>query len=228
MLALTKQSDENSIRQYFEKIIELQKSGEPFPCDLDMVWGLVYSEKGKAVRVLKELFFENDDYQVFAQNGKNTRGGRKSNEIMLSVACMEYLIARKVRPVFEVYRKVFHQATNDIATLSQANTILASIQAMQVQQVSINKHEEKIAEIENKIASIEQKQAIEIKQDYFTILAYCRMNNKTITFSEAIQKGKIATRLSKEKGFELRKTSDERYGYVNSYKESILKETFQL
>jgi len=54
------------------------------------------------------------------------------------------------------------------------------------------------------------------------------MNNKTITFSEAIQKGKIATKLSKEKGFELRKTSDERYGYVNSYKESILKETFQL
>lgn len=28
---------------------------------------------------------------------------------MLSIPCLEYFIARKVRPVFEVYRKVFHK-----------------------------------------------------------------------------------------------------------------------
>ena len=31
---------------------------------------------------------------------------------MLSVPCMEYLIARKVRAVFEVYRRVFHEFLN--------------------------------------------------------------------------------------------------------------------
>ena len=29
---------------------------------------------------------------------------------MLSTSCLEYFIARKVRPVFEVYRQVFHKA----------------------------------------------------------------------------------------------------------------------
>lgn len=31
---------------------------------------------------------------------------------MLSVPCMEYLIARKNRAVFEVYRRVFHEFLN--------------------------------------------------------------------------------------------------------------------
>lgn len=227
-LVLTNQSDENSIRLYFEKVIELSKSGEEFPINLSDVFELVYSKKGKAVSSLRELFFENSDYQVFSQMDKNSNGGRPSKEYMLSIPCMEYLIARKVRAVFEVYRKVFHQTVSDISVLSQANTILASIQAMQVQQISINKHEEKLTEIESKIIAIEQKQAVEIKQDYFSILAYCRIKGESISHSEAIQKGKLATKLSKEKGFDIRTVPDERYGYVKSYKEEILKETFQL
>jgi hypothetical protein len=81
---------------------------------------------------------------------------------------------------------------------------------------------------EDRLKVIEQNQSIEIKQDYFTILAYCKRNHIHLSFSEAIQKGKLATKLSKEKGFELRQVSDEKYGYVHSYKEDILKETFQL
>lgn len=38
---------------------------------------------------------------------------------MLSVPCLEFFIARKVRPVFEVYRKVFHKVAEGNATLSQ-------------------------------------------------------------------------------------------------------------
>ena len=32
-------------------------------------------------------------------------------EYNISVSCMEFFIARKVRPVFEVYRQVFHKTT---------------------------------------------------------------------------------------------------------------------
>lgn len=38
-------------------------------------------------------------------------GGRPINEYKLSVSCLEYFIVKKVRPVFEVYRKVFHKTT---------------------------------------------------------------------------------------------------------------------
>lgn len=33
---------------------------------------------------------------------------------MLSVPCLEFFIARKVRPVFEVYRKVFHKVVDTV------------------------------------------------------------------------------------------------------------------
>ena len=41
-------------------------------------------------------------------DGRNL-GGRPQNTYMLSVPCLEFFIARKVRPVFEVYRQVFHK-----------------------------------------------------------------------------------------------------------------------
>jgi len=218
-IILSNQSDENSIRLYFEKVIELKKSGNEFPTNLDEVWPLVYSEKSKAVKVLRENFFENSDYQVFAQTGK--KSGRPSIEYFISVSCLEYLVARKDRRIFEVYRKVFHQTATNVAILSEAQLLLQALQVATHQNKVIESHEERIK-------AIEQRQSVEIKQDYFTIIAFCRTHNIQITFSEAIQKGKLASRLSKEHGFEMRNVPDERYGYVHSYREEILKQTFQL
>lgn len=107
-LILTKTSTENEIRAYFTKVLELTKSGEEFPVDLEMVWPLAYSAKEKAVRVLKKDFIQNVDYQSLTKNGE--RGAASPIDYKLSSACMEHLIARKVAPVFEVYRKVFHQS----------------------------------------------------------------------------------------------------------------------
>lgn len=107
-------NDNLSIRLYFEKVLELVKSGEDFPVNLDDVWPLIYSDKGKAVRVLTgdNGFIKDIDYKVFTQNGKNPVGGRPTIVYMISVSCMEYLIARKERRVFDVYRSVFHGAVN--------------------------------------------------------------------------------------------------------------------
>jgi hypothetical protein len=107
-------NDNLSIRLYFEKVLELVKSGEDFPVNLDDVWPLIYSDKGKAVRVLTgdNGFIKDIDYKVFTRNGKNPVGGRPAIVYMISVSCMEYLIARKERRVFDVYRSVFHGAAN--------------------------------------------------------------------------------------------------------------------
>lgn len=86
-----------------------------------------------------DLFIQNVDYQVLPQNGENSRvlpkngeqdgyhsnllpkngeqdgkrakqwGGNNQVTYMLSLPCLEFFIARKVRPVFEVYRQVFHK-----------------------------------------------------------------------------------------------------------------------
>lgn len=127
ILQLTKQSTANEIKAYFEEVLKLSKDSEEFPVNLDDVWPLVYAEKGKAVRALKsnELFVEGIDFILLAQNGKqegnngkqvNSWGGNNQVTYMLSVPCLEFFIARKVRPVFEVYRQVFHKvASGEIA-----------------------------------------------------------------------------------------------------------------
>ena len=112
--ALTWSSSTEEIKRYFKAILELSKLDVPYPVSLDYVWMLAYSRKDKAVTALKENFIESIDYQVFHQKGENPKGGRPTIEYHLSVSCLEYFIARKVRPVFDVYREVFHKV-NEIA-----------------------------------------------------------------------------------------------------------------
>lgn len=133
MNQLTKKSSESEIKAYFEGIAKLMQSNEPFPVNLEDVWQLVYATKGKAVQTLKrsELFIEGVDYQIFNQKVKKSGVfnqeeknsdfmGRPTQVFMLSVPCLEFFIARKVRPVFEVYRKVFHKVIDTVqsATIS--------------------------------------------------------------------------------------------------------------
>ena len=148
---LTKQSSDSEIKAYFIQVLNLSRSKEEFPVNLDEVWPLVYSRRDKAIRALRsgEIFMEDIDYQVFPQNGeksdtfshfggkvqddgKNEKSkgglnvmGRPQNIYMLSVPCLEYLIARKVRPVFEVYRQVFHKVAG--GDISLGNQVFQSV-----------------------------------------------------------------------------------------------------
>lgn len=124
ILQLTKQSTAQDIKAYFEEVLKLSKDSKEFPVNLDEVWPLVFGRKEEAVRALKNdrLFVENIDYQVLRKNAENPdsftqrsakpQGGRPTNIYMLSVPCLEFFIARKVRPVFEVYRQVFHKVAS--------------------------------------------------------------------------------------------------------------------
>lgn len=126
-IVLSKESSASEIKRYFNAVLELSKSDNEFPINLDEVWMLVYSEKGKAVRALKENFIEGVDYNTFAKKGKTGTGGYKVIEYNLTISCMEFFIARKVRPVFEVYREVFHKVAQH--ELSRKELALMVIQA---------------------------------------------------------------------------------------------------
>ena len=80
--ALSKQSETNEIKAYFQKILELKQSGDEFPVNLDEVYPLVYEDRHKAVEFLRKEFnkikYENKSKHV-KKNGrlrnfpKNTR-----------------------------------------------------------------------------------------------------------------------------------------------------------
>ncbi len=115
---ITKESSKEQIRHYFEHILELYRVNEKYPINLDEVWMLVYGKKSDAVEALQKNFIQDIDYQVLRQNPQNPYGGRPTNEYFLTIECLEYFIARKVREVFNVYRAVFKKvASGDIAVL---------------------------------------------------------------------------------------------------------------
>lgn len=118
-IVLTKESGQEEIRKYFNSVLELSKRNEEFPVNLKEVWPLVYSAKEKAVRALKDdnQFIEGVDYQFLAKNGGKSDIGRPSKDCYLTISCLEFFIARKVRPVFEVYRKVFHRVADNQASV---------------------------------------------------------------------------------------------------------------
>ena len=108
-LVLSKSSQENDLKRYFTAVLELSQSDNKFPINIDEVWQLVYAERGVAVKALKKNFFEYEDFISFDQNVKRETGSSVKTDYFLSLSCLEYFIARKVRPVFEVYRQVFHK-----------------------------------------------------------------------------------------------------------------------
>jgi phage antirepressor YoqD-like protein len=155
---LTKESTENEIKAYFQKVLELKQSGEEFPVNLEPVWPLVYGRKEEATRALKEEFIEDVDFQALRRNAE--RGAASPIDYHLSVSCMEYFIARKVRPVFDVYRKVFHKVVEQktISTVrSDDEAIFYAISVLQ-KRVEENRQRVQILEGENEHLNQEVKQ----------------------------------------------------------------------
>lgn len=112
-IVLSKESSEEQIKAYFNAVLELSKKQEEFPINFDEVWMIVYEDKRSAIYELKDKFLQGIDYQTVRKKVKasNIAGYVWADEYKLTISCMEFFIARKVRPVFEVYRQIFHKAT---------------------------------------------------------------------------------------------------------------------
>lgn len=128
MMQLTKTSSSEEIKKYFNAVLRLAKASEEFPVNLDEVWPLIYSAKNKAVEALKRDFIEGDDFKLINRKVEQPSGAKYVDDYLLTVSCLEYFIVKKVRPVFEVYRKVFHKATEHAKAL-KAPTIRERIVA---------------------------------------------------------------------------------------------------
>ncbi|TGX80501.1 hypothetical protein E5358_12655 [Palleniella muris] len=161
MEQLTRTSDAVTIKRYFDGILELSRQHNEFPVDLDDVWMLAYSRKNEAARALRRDFMEHVDYQVLRRNAENLKGGRPTEKCMLSLPCLEYFIARKVRPVFEVYRMVFHRATEE---QSVPRSFAEALQLAADQQKKIEEQELQIRL--NNIKMAEDKPKVDFVDDY--------------------------------------------------------------
>lgn len=75
---------------------------------------------------------------------------------------------------------------------------------------------ERLGELESKILSTDE--------NYYTIAGYCNLVRVACPLSQAKVWGKIATTLSREKGFATGTAHDERFGKVRTYHKDVLQE----
>lgn len=152
-IILSKESSESEIKAYFNAVLKLQQSSDEFPVNLDSVWSLVYGRKEEAVRALTSdpQFIESVDFQSLRRNAeqKNGRGGQNRVDYHLSISCMEFFIARKVRSVFEVYRQVFHAVAKQEFQIPQTYSEALLLAANQAKDIENLQHENKQLTSEN-------------------------------------------------------------------------------
>jgi hypothetical protein len=174
---------------------------------------LAYSEKGKAVRALKTNFIENIDFSL-AQNGKQTikqgRGGHNEETYLLSTSCLEYFIARKVRPVFEVYRQVFHKAVKNETLFKESEIKSYLLQADQlareavkraeVAERQVKKLEEQLWEEKARVVIETERMAVErdLKNSCFGYLIQTKQYAKWQEYDTRAKLKQTAERLKRE------------------------------
>ena len=129
MIQLKKSTPKEMLNTYFENVISLGRSTDPFPVDLDEVWPLIYNMKHHAVRDLlknkrfkegRHYIVKEEDEFIFTNFGENKSGerknkkkesrGRKSIKYYLNTYTLENFVLDRVPEVFEVYQKALHLA----------------------------------------------------------------------------------------------------------------------
>ncbi|HEY9873603.1 MAG TPA: P63C domain-containing protein [Candidatus Obscuribacterales bacterium] len=127
-----------------EVVFSLIQSGEEFPVDFDDAWRWIgYSTKGNAKAAFENAgLVEGIDFQVFMIFHKNSRGGRPTEKIKLTIdACKMFCMAagtpkgREVRLYFLECERELKRLLQEESTRRQENTQKRLVSAMVSEEV---------------------------------------------------------------------------------------------
>jgi prophage antirepressor-like protein len=122
----------------------------------------------------------------------------------------------------EVLPSIRKTGSYEVGTLSEIDLIIKSAQALKQIELKQIDHDNRLTFLE--VKSYQNSG----HTGYWTISAWCKLNNLMLTLDEANRKGRESVKLSREWCVEIGKVRDERFGEVNSYREDVLEEIFSL
>jgi len=214
-IVLSKQSTINEIKAYFNFVVRIVEANkDEYPINLDDVWALVYGRKSDAVEALTKDFIQDVDYQVLRQNPQNSLGGRPTNDYHLTASCFEFFIARKVRPVFEVYRQVFHKTR---AMLLQRSALPKNY-ADALRQLADTVEEKERAQL----LLAEKTEQLDESKEWYSIKRWAQMHRK----NWRSYKWRVLKALSAELGYEVKKIFDANYEEVKIYHKDVFEAAY--
>ncbi len=195
-------------------------NGEPLWIAKDVCTALDLNDVGKAVEKLDED--EKLTRKVFVS-------GQNRDIWLVNEAGLYTLIIRSNKPdakkfkrwiTHEVLPSIRKTGKYEVGNMSELDLIIRSAEALKSVQQRQNEHEKRLEYLE---AKTHQNSG---NTGYWTITAWCRLNNLNLNIYEANARGREATKLSKEWGVPIGRVPDERFGSVNSYREDVLEEVF--
>ena len=111
--------------------------------------------------------------------------------------------------------------------MSTLEVMAESIRILQEQENRIKQVEQVQDKQEQRLLEIECKQET-IDRHFYSITGYARhIGLRGVTNKKAQSLGRQASRLSRDRGYDIGQVHDERYGDVGTYHEDILKEVFK-
>lgn len=151
--------------------------------------------------------------------------GRMTSVAAVNESGLYNLIIRSDKPEARTFKRwITHDVLPSIRKTGQYNVqqaqpvTLTPLQQLKAMVALMEDHEGRIARLE---ANTPQA------PDYFTVMGYARFIGKTISLNEAQSIGQRAARLSRDLGRSIGKTTDPRFGQVNTYHISILEQVVE-
>jgi|ERR1700722_2135760 len=109
-------------------------------------------------------------------------------------------------------------------TIALLRSQLAQLQIVEQMYIAQKEHGERLEEVARTAEA-----ALAVARDnlgYFTLMGYARRHGLEMSAEEAPRHGKKLTALCASRGVKPGKLDDPRYGYVNTYPESVLSDYF--
>jgi len=219
------------------ELIKIEQKNGVDTVNARVLWEFIESKRNFADwiknRIKQYDFKENVDFICFhnfvkAENGKHGNKTYKDYYITIDMAKELSMVenndkGREARKYFIECEQRLKTKQSLMGVSEIGNLVKSILEPILKQQNDFN------FQLLQEVKSIKtESKQIEFKQDYYSILGYCNLKKIEMTFSDAIKHGKEAAKLSKEKGIEIHRIPDERWGTVNSYHISILNDIFKI
>lgn len=214
-----------------ELAITLLNSVDDYPVDFNEAWQwLGYATKQKAEKKLKQNFEEGIDF--LTKGLKSSTGGRPSELIVLTVDCFKSLgmtagteQGKQIRKYFLECEKIAKQKPD---ALTELEILARTVTRMAEQERRALEQQKQLDQAETRLSAIEAEQGRYMSPggNKYTVLGFALKQGLDISTVIAGQKGKKAASMCRDKGIEIERIYDPRFGRVGLYPESVLIEVF--
>jgi prophage antirepressor-like protein len=160
----------------------------------------------------------------------NEINGLPTNTLMIQEPDVFRLIVKSTKPESERFERfVFEEVLPSIRKTGSYGSKPMSVAELILQQAQVFvAYEKRMAEFDDRVKRIECKQqAFEDGIRYFTVIGYVGYKGlPVVNMSQAQKLGKLAKKLSSDRGVAVDRVKDQRHGYVGAYHESVLDDAY--